>query len=166
MKNEIENILTTVKEKNMKLLLLFLFPLSLMAQDSIKVPYSEHYIQSVDSLTEKTVKDWIAYMEVQPVYYERAMKKVKGFKIIPEERRFVSDFKDGYIILNERLNEFPYCKKAAIYYELYKHTGGKIDKTVRTLAVSKFQISKRTNELFKKQLEDEYMLRVLTRKLK
>lgn len=148
------------------LTLLLLSTLSLHAQDSVRVPYSEHYIQTVDSLTEKTVKDWIAYMEVQPVYYERAIKEVKGFKIIPAERLFVSTFKDGYIILNERLDAFPYCKKAAIYYELYKQTGGKTDKTVRTLAFAKFQVSNRTNDLFKRQLDDEYMLRVLTRKLK
>jgi hypothetical protein len=152
--------------KNLLFLITLISTCSVTAQDSIKVPYSEHYIQAPDSLSEKTVKDWIAYMEVQPVYYERALKEVKGIKIIPEERLFVSTMKDGYIILNERLDAFPYCKKAAIYYELYRNNGGKADKSVRTLAVAKFQISKRTNELFKRQLEDEYMLRVLTRKLK
>jgi hypothetical protein len=135
------------------------------AQDSIKIPYSEHSIQTPDSLSEKTIRDWISFMELQPVYYEQALKKVKGIKIIPEERLFVSTMKDGYIILNERLNEFPYCKRAAIYYELYKNNGGEIDDETKTLAIAKFQINQRTNAMFKRQLENEYMLRVLKRKL-
>jgi hypothetical protein len=150
----------------MKTILFRFFPILITAQDSIQLPYTEHYIHAPDSLSEKTVKDWIAYMEVQPVYYERAMKDIKGIKIIPSDRLFVSKMESGYIILNERLNEFPYCKIAAIYYELYKNTGGKIDKEVRTLAISKFQVSQRTNELFRKQLDNEYLLRLLKRKLK
>ena len=144
----------------------FLASLSVTAQDSIKIPYSTHKIYAPDSISAKTVKEFVYYMDYQPVYYERAILKVKGIKIITRDRLFVSDFKDGYIILNERLNEFPWCKKAAIMQELYKNTGGKVEKDPRTLVHYAFRVNEHTNEKFKRQFEDEYMLRLMVRKLR
>lgn len=148
------------------LIIFLLVSVNMTAQiDSVRIPYTNHYIVTIDKETKKATQDFIYYMETRRVFYERPMLKLKGFSKRPDNRLFVSSYKDGIITLNTRLDEYPHCKIAAIMQEFYKICGGKVKKEPMTSVIGKFNVSERSEEIFRRQMNGEYMLRFLARKL-
>lgn len=146
----------------MKTLILFLlFTIGLNAQEGMVLIKAEQTIKIVnfhtmtvpDDLTKKVVQRYVHYMESNPINYENGIRRVKKIVMIKKDRYFVSDFKNGTLYLNDRLNEFPSTKEVVILQELARINGMALRKATKPHVTSKwFNINDKNEEIFRRQL--------------
>jgi hypothetical protein len=122
--------------------------------------YTGHEINVPDSLSKATVKEYINAMEDSGVNYEPRLRNIKGIEIIGKDRDFVSDQKRGIIRLNQRLNRFPYTKRAAILQELGINQGMRTKGKVTHIS-GEFYITTGNEERFRRQTKNKGVLRAL-----
>lgn len=148
------------------LITLLLFTTFCSAQDMVLVTdYTGHEINTPDSLSRATVKEYIFEMEQSGVNYEHRLRRIKAIELVGRDRTFVSELKKGVIYLNSRLNDFPYTKRAAILQVLGLNQGMKV-LPIRTASVNAtFNVTDDDEELFKKQNKRKATINKLKRLL-
>lgn len=128
--------------------------------------YTGHQIDVPDSLSYETVQRWKYEMRAGQVDFQEALRGIKRIELIGADFDFVSKTEKGVIYLNKELNEYPYCKRAAILQELYKNNGGKVCNCSGTRANEKFNVTDRSEKMFERQYKNGYMFSYLIRELK
>lgn len=154
--------------KKLIILLSFVLTLSMNAQDGMVIikGFSGQQIEVSDSISEKTVKRFIHYMERNPIDYEEALRKIIAVKPVVADRTFVSELKDGIIFFNERLNDFPSTKEVIILHHLAENTGMKTVKGTRPhVHYRNFNITSYNEELFRRQLVRHNPYKLVVKKL-
>lgn len=153
--------------KPLTYILLFL-TLSVTAQKKMVLvaDYTGHQIDIPDSLSYEVLQRWKYEMRAGQVDFQEALRGIKRIELVGADFDFVSETKKGVIYLNQELNDYPYCKRAAILQELYKNNGGKLDKQTRPLAISKFNVTDKTEARFEKQWKDGYIFTYIIKELK
>lgn len=162
--------------KHLTYLLLFL-SMSLQAQDGMVLIErndlcveiggdKKHYVCTPDDLTYDVVERWKVEMKIAGIEFQAPLRKIDKIVYIERDYHYFGEIKDRTIYLNSALNEYPFCKRAAIVQMLFVNQGGKVDKQVRPLAISSFRVSKNTNGLFKRQFEHGYIYSYVVKKLK
>ena len=132
-------------------LTLLLLSLNVFSQKTVDLEW--HSIEVPDTLSEKVVERFDYYMRTNPIDYEEALREIKSIKIVKEDRYYVGELKDNIIYLNSKLNKFPSTKEVVILHYLAVNGGMKAqDKTFANVANTRFSITKRNEELFRRQL--------------
>lgn len=133
---------------------------------TIKVSETQE-IQIEDSISAKAVKDFIFYMERNPINYEAAFKGIMAIYSITASRETVSVFKHGIIYLNKRLDKYPYTKQAVILHHLAVNTGMKTDTDGNPhIRNTNFDMSAYNESIFKKQIKGGSLYRYMVGQLK
>lgn len=152
--------------KKFATLLLFLFTISSYSQFTANVA-GFHTIPVEDTLTKYTIERYVHYMETNPINYEEDIKKVREVKLIDANRYFVGDFKDGIIILNKRLNDFPNTKRIVILHYLAANNGMKVKNQDNPhVSSTAFNIIDDNEEKFRRQLKYNSPYEYIVEKLK
>lgn len=146
------------------ILLLITFTLNAQPKGMVLIEGEiKHQINVQDSISEVAVKEFLDAVKYEKIDYQPALREVKNVVLINRDRDFVSDFHKGNIRLNSNLNEFPYCKKAAIWQELFIRCGGKINNKRQPQITSNFNVTKNVEALFKRQSKYGSTLKTITR---
>lgn len=131
----------------------------------VRVDLKYDDIITPDSLSEATKDEFIFTMERNPIDYEKHIGRVKAIELVDRDRNFVSEFKDGVIYINKRLDYFPHCKRAAILQEFAKNNGMLVDNEKRESVTSNFNITDYTEEMFRRQKKARRTLNTIVDKL-
>lgn len=154
----------------MKTLLLFLFTLSLQAQAPKGMVLIggdvSHQIDVPDDLTYDVVQRWKTEMKVAGIQFQAPLRNIDRIEYIERDYHYFGEIKGRVIYLNEALKEYPYCNRAAILQMLFINQGGKVDSQTRPLAISKFNVTEKTNDRFEKQYQNGYIFTYIIRELK
>ena len=150
------------------LIISLIFTLSLNAQEGMVLIRGDvsHQIDVPDALTKQVVERWKFEMKAAGIQFQAPLRNIKSIEFIERDYHWFGEIKGGVIYLNKALNEYPYCKRAAILQMLYVNQGGKIDKQTRPLAISNFKVTMRTNAVFERQFEHGYIYSYLIQHLK
>lgn len=159
------------------LTLLLLIPMLSFAQKDFRViPGNKLYTITIkelddihvpDTLVENTVRQYVEYMDANPIDYESSMRKIIAIQMRDGDRDFVGNYKNGVIYLNWKLNEYPNTKRAAIIHYLAKVNGMKTKRTCIPHIISEcFNMSDWTEEMFTKQFKRHSPYKYAVRQLK
>lgn len=129
--------------------------------------FQTHEPKTHDDVSEKTTKRYVHYMEANPINYEKDYRKVKEIVTVDRDRYFVSEFKDGVIYLNSRLNRFPATKEVVILHHLAEINGMQVqNKTSPHVSHTRFNITEQNEEKFRRQLIRHNPYKYIVKKLK
>lgn len=150
--------------------ILLLFTLSLHAQAPEGMVLIggdvSHQIDVPDDLTYEVVERWKVEMKMAGIQFQEPLRKIDRIEYIERDYHYFGEIKGRVIYLNSALKEYPYCNRAAILQMLFINQGGKLDKQTRPLAISKFNVTEKTNERFEKQWKDGYIFSYIIKELK
>ena len=128
--------------------------------------FNGHQIEVNDTVSENTLNRFVFYMNSNPINYEKALRTVKGIRTVDENRYYVSDFKDGVIWLNNRLDSFPATKEIVILHHLAVNTGMQSENSSRPhVKNTAFNITDRNEEMFQRQLAGKTPYEFIVKKL-
>lgn len=145
-----------------------MFTLSLNAQEGMVLISGDvsHQIYVPDDLTHDVLERWKHEMKVSGLEFQEPLRKIDRIEYIERDYHYFGEIKDRTIYLNSALNEYEWCKRAAIVQMLFINQGGKLDKQTRPLAISKFNVSEKTDAMFKRQYENGYIFSYTIKRLK
>lgn len=152
----------------MKLIIFFLLlTINLNAQIFVHVGgETPHKIEVPDSLTYEVFEEWKYQMRKSRIPYQQQLRNLKSFEMVTRDFDFLKENKNGIVKLNDELEYYPYCKRAAVLQVLYENNGGEVLKSKRALAIASFSVSDWSEEAFKTQYKRKYIFTYIIRNLK
>lgn len=126
----------------------------------------KHYVCTPDDLTYDVVERWKTEMKIAGIEFQEPLRKIDQIVYIERDYHYFGEIKDRTIYLNKALEEYPFCKRAAIVQMLFINQGGKVEKQVRPLAISRFNVSEKTDAMFKRQFDNGHIYSYVIKRLK